>query len=89
MVLIYLIHFKLHSFGSDVSVLNVSFHKCEVKSCDNCFLSGRRITIAVSIAMVTGSARREIYEINMNMKIEPKSCDYFHISAVTLVKRCP
>lgn len=75
MVLIYLIPFKLHSFGSDVSVLNVSFHKCEVKSCDNCFLSGRRITIAQSIAMVTGSAQREIYGININMKIEAKRSD--------------
>lgn len=60
MDLIYSIRFKF-PFGSDVSVLNVSFNKCEVKSCDNCFLSGRRITIALCIAMVTGSAHTEIF----------------------------
>lgn len=64
MFLIYSIYFRCHSFGSDVSVLNISVNKCEVKCCDNCFLSGRKITISLSITMVTGSAHREIYEIN-------------------------
>lgn len=38
--------------------------------------------MALSIALVTGSAHGEIYEINMNIKIEGKRCHYFHISAM-------